>query len=225
MHVRREYITVAVLNGSAAQRLSERSNLNATVTKNFELEPALLKRLRKGSRRAFEEVVNLYARRAYAVALGLVGNREDALELSQEAFYRAFKNIGMLGSGRQFFPWFYQILRNLCFTHLRRRRLRTSVALPQGDQQDFAPAEGDQFRPEAVAEANEAKVRVSKAIGKLSDKHREIIILRHFQNLSYEDIAKSLFCNKGTVMSRLYNARKNLKDILEREKGGLCDEL
>ena len=79
---------------------------------------------------------------------------------------------------------------------------------------------GDRFDPETVAERNESKDRVWKAIGQLDEKHREVIILRHFQNLSYDEMAKVLFCNKGTVTSRLYYARKRLKEILEHEKGG-----
>ena len=71
----------------------------------------------------------------------------------------------------------------------------------------------------AVAERNEAKDRIWQAIGQLEPKHREVIILRHFQNLSYEEIAQMLLCNKGTVTSRLYYARKRLKEILDRESG------
>ena len=71
-----------------------------------------------------------------------------------------------------------------------------------------------------VVERNETKDRVWKAIGRLDEKHREVIVLRHFQYLSYDQIAKNLFCNKGTVMSRLYYARRRLKEILVSEKGG-----
>ena len=78
---------------------------------------------------------------------------------------------------------------------------------------------GDVFDPEMIAERNEAKDRVWKAISQLDEKHREVIVLRHFRNLSYDEMAKVLFCNRGTVTSRLYYARKRLKDILDRESG------
>lgn len=162
---------------------------------------------------------------SYNIALGLVGNHDDALELSQEAFYRAYKNIRLLKPDRKFFPWFYQILRNLCFTHLRKRKLRHTSPLPDFDGQEVTAAQGSWFDPDMVIERSETRDAIWKAIGKLNEKHREIIILRHFQNLSYDDIAKALFCNKGTVMSRLYNARKQLKEFLENEKGGLAHEL
>lgn len=185
-----------------------------------ENEFAILNRCRKGSREAFELVVKRYMKDAYNIALGLVGSTDDAMELSQEAFYRAYKNIKHLTPERNFFPWFYQILRNLCFSHLRRRRLRQTSRLPQIQGREFTPAEGDWFQPDAVVERNENKDLVWKAISQLSEKHREIIILRHFRDMSYDDIAANLFCNKGTVMSRLYNARKKLKEILESQKGG-----
>ncbi len=157
---------------------------------------------------------------AYFIALGLVGNREDALELSQEAFYRAYKNFDKLNCKGKFFPWFYQILRNLCFSHLRKRRVRRAESLDSEDSPTLEAVGGDGFDPEMVAERNENKDRVWKAISRLDEKHREVIILRHFRNMSYDEMAKVLFCNRGTVTSRLYYARKRLKDILEREKGG-----
>jgi len=186
-----------------------------------ENEAAILARCRRGSREAFEAVVHRYMKDAYRIALGLVGNHEDAMDLSQEAFYRAWRNLRLLEPGRQFFPWFYQILRNLCFSFLRRRRVRQTTGLPNRQGREVLGADGDWFDPEALAERDERKQAVWRAIGKLSPKHREIIILRHFQNLSYEQMARALFCNKGTVMSRLYHARRRLKELLESEKGGL----
>jgi RNA polymerase sigma-70 factor (ECF subfamily) len=157
---------------------------------------------------------------AYFIALGLVGNREDALDLSQEAFIRAYRNIRRYNPRWDFFPWFYQILKNLCFNHLRKRSNERGRSIEQLEAHEPTNAPGDWFAPEAVAERNETKDRVWAAIGKLDNKHREVIILRHFQHLSYEQIAQTLFCNKGTVMSRLYYAHKKLKEILDREKGG-----
>ncbi|RKY86356.1 RNA polymerase sigma factor, partial [candidate division KSB1 bacterium] len=82
---------------------------------------------------------------------------------------------------------------------------------------ELAAQRNDDFDPNLLVERNEIKDRVWKAIGQLGEKHREIIILRHFQNLSYGEIAEALFCSKGTVMSRLYYARKALKEILDHE--------
>jgi RNA polymerase sigma-70 factor (ECF subfamily) len=188
-----------------------------------------------GSKDDFETFVKQHMKGAYLTALGLVGNREDALELSQEAFFRAYKHYDQLSSQGKFFPWFYQILRNLCFSHLRKRRVRRAhelriddCGLRMGDSESNPQSEipnpqsrevGDHFDPEMVAERNESKDRIWRAIGRLDEKHREVIILRHFQNLSYDEMAKLLFCNRGTVTSRLFYARQQLKEILEHETG------
>ncbi len=185
-----------------------------------EEEAIAIERCRSGSPEAFEVIVRRYMKRAYFIALGLVGNRDDALDLSQEAFFRAYDNIDHLHSDRKFFPWFYQILKNLCFSHLRKRSRRQTTALDNIGDEEVATDNNTAFDPEAVAERNELKTQVWKAIGKLGDKHREVIILRHFQNLSYEQMTGVLFCNKGTVMSRLYHARRKLRDLLDSEKGG-----
>ncbi len=179
-----------------------------------------MQRCRRGSRAAFELFVRKYMKEAYFIALGLVGNREDALDLSQEAFIRAYRNIKQLNPKRRFFPWFYQILKNLCFSHLRKRRVRRASSLNAADCPEAAAAADDCFAPDVVAGRNEMKDKVWKAIAKLDDKHREVIILRHFRDLSYEQISQNLFCNKGTVTSRLYYARRRLKELLGTEKGG-----
>lgn len=185
-----------------------------------EEQPVALWDSRESPREAFEAVVKRHMKDAYFIALGLVGNREDALELSQEAFYRAYKHYDQLHSKGKFFPWFYQILRNLCFSHLRKRRLRRAESLDDEKSGCPEPQGGDGFDPEMVAERNESKDRIWRAISQLDEKHREVIILRHFQSMSYDEMAAALFCNRGTVTSRLFYARQRLKEILDHEKGG-----
>jgi RNA polymerase sigma-70 factor (ECF subfamily) len=188
-----------------------------------------------GSKEDFEAFVKRHMKDAYLTALGLVGNREDALELSQEAFFRAYQHYDQLNVKDNFFPWFYQILRNLCFSHLRKRRVRRAhesrlddggsrIGDPDANPQSAIPNPpsgdgGDRFDPEMIAERNESKDRIWRAIGQLDEKHREVIVLRHFRNLSYDEMAKLLFCNRGTVTSRLFYARQRLKEILEHDSG------
>ena len=186
-------------------------------------ETTVLKRCQRGSSEAFEVLVNKYMKEAYFIALGLVGNREDAMDLSQEAFVRAYRHIKDVKPGRKFFPWFYQILKNLCVSHLRKRRYRQASSLDAENCPEVASTD-DCFLPEEVAKRNEIKDRVWQAIGKLDDKHREVIILRHFQNMSYEKIAEALFCNKGTVTSRLYYARKKLEELLGTERDPILQQ-
>jgi len=179
-----------------------------------------MEKCRRGSRKAFEVLVNKYMKDAYFIALGFVGNREDAQDLSQEAFARAFRNMGKIRPECGFFPWFYQILKNLCISHLRKKKYRQADSLDaEGCPQ--AEANTDCFSPEEIAGRNEMKDKVWQAIGKLDDKHREVIVLRHFQNMSYDQMAKVLFCNKGTVTSRLYYARKHLEELLKAHKSSI----
>lgn len=195
--------------------------MDAGVSVNIDLENVVLKGNRRQVRQGFEQVVRRYMKDAYRVALGLVGSHEDALELSQEAFYRAYKNLHLLRSEAKFFPWFYQILRNLCFSWLRAKK--THTAAMQAKEQVHAENRnvGLEFSPDLLAQRSETRDAVWKAISTLDDKHREILILYHFQNLRYGQIANVLMCSKGTVMSRLYHARKQLKERLEKQKGVL----
>ncbi|MHC4289458.1 MAG: RNA polymerase sigma factor [Planctomycetota bacterium] len=183
-------------------------------------ELAAIRQCRNGSRKAFEVVVNKYMKDAYYIALGFVGNQEDAMDLSQEAFFRAYRNLDSLKSDSKFFPWFYQILKNLCFSHLRKFRNKKTLSLDGAEKPIDIQDDKNSFDPEMVAERNEAKDKLWQAIGQLDEKHREVIILRHFQNYSYDQIAKTLLYSKGTVMSRLYYARKKLRELLDDKKGG-----
>lgn len=185
-----------------------------------ENEILTIERCQRGSADAFEAIVDKYMKKAYFIAFGFVGNREDAMDLSQEAFFRAYYNINRLKSNRKFFPWFYQILKNLCFSHLRKQLRRGEQSLDSFGADSVCDGASEEFDPKVIAEKKEDHIQVFKAIGKLHEKHREVIVLRHFQNLSYEQIAEALFCNKGTVMSRLYHARRKLKEILNNQKGG-----
>ena len=124
---------------------------------------------RQSPREAFEIIVKKHMKDAYFIALGLVGNREDALELSQEAFYRAYRHYDQLKEKGKFFPWFYQILRNLCFSHLRKRKVRRAGSLDDADGTPGEPTVADCFDPGMVAERNEAKDRVWKAISRLDE--------------------------------------------------------
>ena len=194
------------------------------VTSVCQEETIVLQRCQRGSSEAFEVFVNRYMKDAYFIALGLVGNREDAMDLSQEAFVRAYRNIKDVKPGRKFFPWFYQILKHLCISHLRKRRYRRASSLNSEGCPEVASTD-DCFSPEVVARRNEIKDKVWQAIGKLDEKHREVIILRHFKNMSYDQIAEALFCNKGTVTSRLYYARKKLEELLGTGKGGFIHDM
>lgn len=178
-------------------------------------EETIIHRCQKGDKQAYGLLVKKYMKRAYFTALGLIGSREGALDMSQEAFVRAYRSIKRLDAERKFFTWYYQILRNLCFNFLRDRARHARLFSEVGEKRLKDIPDGGQDASKHV-EQEEMKEAVWKALNSLKEQEREIIILRDFQELSYKEIAELLECPMGTVMSRLYNARKALKIKLER---------
>lgn len=178
-------------------------------------------RAMRGDIRAFEALVELHKERAYMAALGFVGNPEDALDLSQEAFARAFRAMGRFREGAPFYPWLYAILRNACFNHLRRLRTHGEVSLDAAHDLGFDAADTADG-PDLLAERSEIRRFVREELGKLDPPHREILLLRHFEGLSYREIAEVLGCPIGTVMSRLYAARGALRKRMVRRFGDEC---
>jgi len=181
-------------------------------------EPELMKLASGGDSRAFATLVERYMRRAYYVALGLTGSHEDALDLSQEAFARAFRARHRLDPTGSFYAWLYQILRRLCFNFNRdRRSRRTKLSEARPWLLARASAEAAEHGPEATVAREETIHRVRAAIEELPDREREILVLREFEGLSYRDIAELLGIPIGTVMSRLYTARRHLARVIEEE--------
>ncbi|MEA3409872.1 MAG: sigma-70 family RNA polymerase sigma factor, partial [Candidatus Eisenbacteria bacterium] len=164
---------------------------------------------------AFGELVERYKERAYMIALGFVGNPDDAMDLSQEAFVKAFRAIRTFKDGRDFYPWFYAVLRNTCFNFLRRRKTRKESSLDAAQEYGFDVVDGAPD-PAATLEHKEMRELVRAEMGNLAPVHKEILLLRHYELLSYKEMAGVLGCPIGTVMSRLYAARQALKVRLTR---------
>jgi RNA polymerase sigma-70 factor (ECF subfamily) len=180
-----------------------------------DLELQLVRRARAGDRSAFGSLVERYMRRAYHAALGLVGSHDDAMDLSQEAFVRAYRAMGRFREGEPFYPWYYRILRNLCFNHFRDRGRRRRLLREAGAAGQRPAAANPAPDPTLLAERSEIREAVWAAIGSLREEEREVIVLREFQGLAYKEIAEMVGCPIGTVMSRLFSARKRLRTALE----------
>jgi len=176
----------------------------------------LVRRSQAGDTRAFGTLVERYMRRAYYGALGLVGSPDDAMDLSQEAFARAFRARDRLDPDRPFYAWLYQILRRLCFNFVRdRRNRRQKLAAAAPYLVDRASARHAGADPQRALERTEARQRVRAAIESLSDRDREVLVLKEFEGLRYREIADLVGIPIGTVMSRLYEARRRLAAALE----------
>jgi len=174
-------------------------------------DASLIVRIRKGDQTAMKELVERYKIKAYYLALGMVGNKDEAFDISQEAFIRVYRAAGKFKPDRRFFPWFYSIIANLCKDCLKRREKWDSRQIDIDDNDFLLVAETN---PEKIILKKETARNIRKAIMRLDFSSREIIMLKHFRDLSYDRIAEILKIPKGTVMSRLYYARRKLAEIL-----------
>jgi RNA polymerase sigma-70 factor (ECF subfamily) len=164
----------------------------------------------------FEFLVKKYRREAFFHAFTLMGNREDAADACQESFRRAFMAISRLEALSGFYPWFYSILRNCCLNMLSRRR---TVLNHKRDNRSAAEAAGASTNPASILARKEEAAAVHQALDSLKAEAREILSLKYILGNSYEEITRLLGIPRGTVMSRLYHARKAFrKEYLKYNK-------
>lgn len=180
-----------------------------------EIERELMERTRAGDKAAFGQIVTAYMRRAYFTALAFVQDHEAARDLSQEAFIRAYRHRNRFETHRRFFTWYYQILRNLCLNYCR-DRARHAAPFSQLSPGSLRAVSDPRIPADEALELQERRQVVWAAIQALKEQDREIILLKDFQEYSYKEIAELLQCPLGTVMSRLYSARKALKQKVAR---------
>ena len=179
-------------------------------------EAKLLGKVREGDARAFGVLVESTKRRALRVAVGLVGSVDDAWDLSQEAYIRAYRSRKRIDPSRPFFPWLYQILRRLCFNFLRDRgRQRRALDAARPWLVELADDRASRRRPDRRAEQTWQRQQLQAAIEALPQHQREVFVLKELEGLRYREIAEWLEIPLGTVMSRLYSARRSLADRLE----------
>jgi len=176
-------------------------------------ESILVEKAKQGETAAFEQLVKRYRGKTYSLAFSFVGNHEDALDISQDSFTKAFSSLSTFESGSKFFPWFFAIIKNNCLNHLRNKDRRGEGSLEAFEE------DGWQFvdrckQPDEVATQKDSLEIVRAAVDDLNPEHRAVVVLRHFQELSYKEIASKIGCPIGTVMSRLHVARNYLKASL-----------
>ena len=169
-------------------------------------DAAAIERCLNGDKEAFRYLVERYQKQSVAHAVAILGNREDALDASQEAFIDAFKALKNFDRTRKFYPWFYVLLRNRCYKMTARKRETENIE----ETEILAPREGL---------PDEERFALEKALLTLSKEDREIITLKYLDGLSYEELAERMQIPKGTVMSRLFYVRKQLQAKLT--DGGL----
>jgi RNA polymerase sigma-70 factor (ECF subfamily) len=175
----------------------------------------LVQRVREGDRDAFRALVERYQRKIGALALGMLRNREDALDIVQETFAKAYQNLDRFKGDSALYTWLYRIAFNLCVDHQRREAKQAQVPLEVDDRGEALLTSlldgAVQDQPFARARDAEIANRLREAIRELTPDHRAVILLREVEGLSYEEISQVLQCPKGTVMSRLHYARRQLQ--------------
>lgn len=175
------------------------------MTENSALsERDVIKRVQKGHAEAYQVIVERYMKRAYYIALGFVRNAQDAMDVSQESFIKAFRKIKRFDPEKPFFPWFYKLLKNLCLDHIKRKSRTQEIPL---DEARILKEE---------REDREMKEILWRGIEKLPFEQKEVILLRYFQQLSYQEIAEITARPIGTVMSSLFYAKKRLREAIKK---------
>lgn len=186
-------------------------------------EEALIKKSQNGDSTAFNELMNSYFKRIYSIAYRMAGNADDASDMTQEVMIKLFRNIKSFRGGSQFSTWVYTVATRTCIDELKKIRRHSSYSIDSEIETDegsiATELEDDAPTPEKKAEQNELKSLVAKAIARLGDDHKTVIVLRDIQGLGYDEIAKIVGCSAGTVKSRISRGRERLKNILEKEFG------
>lgn len=164
-----------------------------------------IERSLRGDPRAFRHLVERYEREAFAHALAITGDRAAAQDAVQEAMVDAWRNLARFERSRKFYPWLYTLLRNRCLKALATRRAPASL-----DGATFV---------EPTRGAGDEAPDLERALAHLEPEQRELVLLKHLDGLSYDELAERLGVPPGTVMSRLHNARKRMKEFMDRAPG------
>jgi RNA polymerase sigma-70 factor (ECF subfamily) len=190
----------------------------ATAVVPPDADSRLLERTRQGDRDAFESLFRKYHPYVYNISVGMLGNGDDAADITQETFLRVHRSLPQFRGAASFSTWLYRVAVNLCISELRRRsrsRLQyfDDLALPPEAEEDHRPS------PAEAAQSAEERRIVRRVLGTLPADYQAIMVLRHFQQLAYEEIAEVLQLSLSQVKTRLFRARKMFKDRYQAMTG------
>jgi RNA polymerase sigma-70 factor, ECF subfamily len=184
---------------------------------------ALVRAAQRGDEQAFRSLVERYHRRVVQLALGMVKDADEAMDIAQETFVRVHRYLPSFKGDSSFFTWTYRIAMNLCLDAQRRKSRTERVDLGADDDAEIEAAMDPPSHalagPQRQALNQELRGKIEEALSGLSENHRSILILREVEGLSYEELAKVLGIRKGTVMSRLFHARLKMQKKLREYLG------
>ena len=190
-----------------------------------EQEAMIVRKVLQGDVNAFEKLVTEYEKAVYAIAQRMTGNPEDAADMTQETFIKAYNSLGSFRGDSKFSVWLYRIANNVCLDFLRSRSRKPTVFLSveddEGEETQLDVADESQT-PELLLERGLTRDAVRRGLDTLPPDYRQILLLREIQGLSYEEISSALGIDLGTVKSRIFRARKKLCTFLI-EDGNIPD--
>lgn len=192
-----------------------------------EQELTIIRRVQHGDTEAFSMLVAAYEKNVFNVALQMTGNREDAQDMAQEAFLKAYTSLSSFRGDSRFSSWLYRIVSNVCLDYLRRQNRRPKSSLTVEDDEGETveldiPDESQS--PEALLERKLTREAVRRGLRELPPEQRQILLLREIQGLSYDEIAEAMDLEPGTVKSRIFRARKKLCAFLLQD-GNIPDSI
>jgi RNA polymerase sigma-70 factor (ECF subfamily) len=180
-------------------------------------DQTLVRAAQKGDMAAFEELVARHRDKIYARAYSMVRNEEEAVDLSQEAWVKGWQRLVQFQGDASFGTWMTRIVINLCLDHLRKQKRQRSDSIDAMDEESGGVERQMPVvtvNPTAGLERGELRQRIDQALGQLSHEHRTVLVLHEFEEMEYKEIARTMGCSIGTVMSRLFYARRKLAALL-----------
>ena len=190
-------------------------------------EMQIIRQVLAGDKDAFEILVNDQSRVVYNLALRMLGNEEDAWDVSQDAFLKAYTNLSGFRGDCKFSSWLYKLTTNLCLDFIRKRNRHKTVPLVYEDEDgdsEYLEIPDETFSPETQTEQKQLRESVRSGLSQLPEQQREILVLREIGGLRYDEISQQLNIEEGTVKSRIFRARKKLCEILLKD-GNISNEL
>lgn len=179
----------------------------------FDPDQDLVHKAQAGDRAAFGKLAHRYYEMVYAIGFSILGNREEALDLTQDVLLKVMDQIGTFTGASKFKTWLYRVSVNQALDFCRKRRPTEPIEDPEAFR-------SHQPGPREIASGAEVQELVRKALEGLSPEHRAVLVLREWNGLSYDEIAETLQIELGTVMSRLFYARKKIGDMVRANLGG-----
>jgi RNA polymerase sigma-70 factor, ECF subfamily len=180
-------------------------------------DEALVKAAQRGATQAFEELVARHRDKIYARAFSMMRNEDQALDLSQEAWVKGWQRLKQFQGESSFVTWMTRIVINLCLDQLRKLKRQRAESIEMLEE-ELGGVERHMpivmVNPTEGLERSEVRQRIDRALGQLSEAHRTVLILHEFEDLEYKEIAKRMKCSIGTVMSRLFYARRRMAALL-----------